>query len=544
MVKASCLGTFRQYWDKVDDRGSKDKRESLYRKMEHAHTISIIHAANYKKSKKLGTGVCKLLENTVKKNNFHLCVIGASDALFDELFKEAIGRPRSKLSKTGSQSPSDCNAEGFKFPDTIMRLMDNVVVPADREQKYLGSSKEAEFVRRLILLAAKNDTPVLIVGATGTGKEVVARQIHDCSERGRKIGPHAGTEPDAVPKPNGKFVPVNCGAITGTLFELELFGYVKGAFTGADNDKTGLWEEADKGTLFLDEIGELPFDMQAKILRSLQEKKIRPVGSEKEIPVDARIIAATNRDLFSMVESETFREYLYYRLRDFYIPTPSLKDHPDDIPLMAQTFWRKNITRGEKKPLPVEITNELREYRWPGNARELKAVLNQLSTLFPANADLGKAHLFAIFELQGLLSGQKAGSRTRQRQEHSCSKSECRRHLRRVEDAIRATEVATVPLAKHGETDYKAISKVSGSIAYRLDELDMLCRYPLRFHDESAFVRVNTLKSKLFYLNTLLVSGEVEKALSNWEESVRGEFAATLSAVRGEIEVIRLEKRL
>ncbi len=526
VVKASCLETFRKYPDMIEDRGVRDDREGLFRKMKHAHKISIIDGKAYKVSTRISQGVLALLENAVVKKKFNLCIIGVQDKLFDELFSEAARRARVKSSQRRSQALGNGSTDGFKFPDSIMRLMENHTIPEKLTEAYLGRSKEAEFVRRLILLVAKKDTPVLIVGATGTGKEVVAREIHDNSKR------------------KGRFVPINCGAITETLFESELFGCLKGTHSTAHSNKIGVWETADKGTLFLDEIGDLPLDMQAKILRALQENSILPVGARKEIPVDARIIAATNRDLFSMVQSGTFREDLYYRLRDFYIPTPSLKDHPDDIPLMAQSFWTNNIPGGKERPLSPAILTELREYPWPGNARELKAVLNQLNTLFPAQTNLGVEHLLAILEFQGQLSGHKTESSTRPRQEQSYSRLECRLHLRRVEDAIRATEVATAHLTKCEGKGCKDISKVATSLAYRLDELDMLCRYPLRFNNDMVFVRVNTLKSKLFYLYTLLASGDVEKALSNWEDSVRDEFAVTLPAVKEEVELIKMEKRL
>lgn len=162
---------------------------------------------------------------------------------------------------------------------------------------------------------------MLILGDTGTGKELVARAIHDHSARRAK-----------------RFMLVNCGAIPYDLLESELFGHVKGAFTDATYDKPGLWELADKGTLFLDEIGDLHPNHQVKILRALEDKKIRPIGGTKEIEVDARIIAATNRDLFSMVQARQFREDLYYRLCPFPIYTPTLPDHPEDIPTITQTL--------------------------------------------------------------------------------------------------------------------------------------------------------------------------------------------------------------
>jgi two-component system response regulator PilR (NtrC family) len=155
-----------------------------------------------------------------------------------------------------------------------------------------------------------------------------------------------------------------------------LFGYVKGSHNTAWRDKDGLWKIADGGTLFLDEIGDLALDHQVKVLRALEEKKIRPVGATREIPADARIIAATNRDLFTMVQMGQFREDLYYRLRAFTIHMPALRDHPEDIAPLARHF-RKNITLDEANELSPEIFSELKSYRWPGNARELKMVLKK-----------------------------------------------------------------------------------------------------------------------------------------------------------------------
>lgn len=531
VVKASCLDTFRKFPDIIEDKGVKHESVPLSRNMLCSLKIPIIDGVNYKLPGKLKQSVYQFLAKAVDEKDRNLYIIGAPDDPFNKLFQSVASRSRPKLNQQNVPSFGDNRAENDTFPDSIMRLMGDQPVSDNLAQKYLGKSKEAEFVRRLILLAAHNGTPVLIVGATGTGKEVVAREIHNYSGR------------------PGRFVPVNCGAITETLFESELFGCKKGAHSTAFYKKTGLWMEADQGTLFLDEIGDLPLDMQTKILRAVhptenQKQRIRPVGSEKEISVDARIIAATNRDVFSMVQSGTFREDLYYRLRDFFIPTPPLKDHPKDIPLMAKSFWEKDVPGNNKAPLSPEILAEFQEYRWPGNARELKAVLNQLNTLFPAKTNLTVDHLFAVFDLEGQSSGHKSEPGKKPGQEQPCSKFECRRHLGRVEDAIRAAERAASPLTKHRGKNDKVVSKVAGSLAYRLDELDLLCRYPLRFNDETTFVRVNALKSKLFYLHTLLASGEVEEALSNWGNSVQEEFAVTLSGVKGEIEAIRVGKRL
>jgi transcriptional regulator with PAS, ATPase and Fis domain len=203
---------------------------------------------------------------------------------------------------------------------------------------------------------------VLIQGETGTGKEVVALAIRD-------FGPRAGQP----------FIPVNCGGFSADLLESELFGHVKGAFTGALREKPGLWTLAHAGTLFLDEISELTPQHQVKVLRALEDGTYRAVGGEKEFKSGARIIAATNRDLRQMVEAGTFREDLYYRLFTFRIRTPALREHPEDIPELAAHFWQK-FAGAACPPLPVEVMQELKAYRWPGNVRELRSFLINVFT--------------------------------------------------------------------------------------------------------------------------------------------------------------------
>ncbi len=205
------------------------------------------------------------------------------------------------------------------------------------------------------LIAAQTDEPVLILGETGTGKEVLARYIHQNSNRRDKI-----------------FIPINCAAIPPSLLESELFGYKKGAFTGADRDKKGILEEADGGTVFLDEIGELPIESQVKILRAIEEKEIISVGDTRPKQVDVRFIASTNVDLKSKVERGEFRKDLYYRLSVFVYKLPPLRDRIFDLPEFANYFIRSS---GKN----VEIDNAVMElffcYPWPGNVRELRSVL-------------------------------------------------------------------------------------------------------------------------------------------------------------------------
>jgi transcriptional regulator with PAS, ATPase and Fis domain len=198
------------------------------------------------------------------------------------------------------------------------------------------------------------------MGESGTGKEVVARAVHETGPRGKM-----------------PFLGVNCGAIPANLLESELFGHVRGAFTGAERDRKGLFREAEGGTILLDEIGELPTKMQAGLLRTLQEKTVRPVGGGAELPVDARVVAATNRDLAGMVAEGTFREDLYYRLNIIQLVIPPLRERADDIPPLIDHFLTlfSSRYRRERKGVDRDALRQLCGYEWPGNVRQLEHVL-------------------------------------------------------------------------------------------------------------------------------------------------------------------------
>jgi DNA-binding NtrC family response regulator len=225
----------------------------------------------------------------------------------------------------------------------------------------VGRSPEMEKLYRIIAKAANSVHPVLILGESGTGKEIVARSIH-----------YAGPFRD---KP---FIPVDCGSLVPTLIESELFGYVKGAFTGAHQAKDGLLAVAEGGTVFLDEVGELPVDLQAKLLRAIQEREIRPVGSTRRININVRILAATNRDLEQAVMQGTFRRDLYFRLNVLSLRIPSLRERRQDIPLLVAHFLER-LTRnsGIEKLLSDEAVKALLAYDWPGNVRELENCLER-----------------------------------------------------------------------------------------------------------------------------------------------------------------------
>jgi DNA-binding NtrC family response regulator len=258
--------------------------------------------------------------------------------------------------------------------DRMLRLLD-----VDQENRVLretlrtrpgfadliGVSVKMQRVYRLIERVSQHAYPVLILGESGTGKELVARSVHFSGVRRNK-----------------PFIPVDCSSLVPTLIEAELFGYVKGAFTGALHAKQGLMEIADGGTLFLDEIGDLPFDMQAKLLRALQEKEVRPVGSTDRIPLSARIIAATNRDLDAAVRQGTFRQDLFFRLNVVQIKIPPLRERKTDIPLLVNSFLEKfSEANGRMRTISEDAIARMMAYDWPGNVRELENAIERAIAL-------------------------------------------------------------------------------------------------------------------------------------------------------------------
>jgi two-component system response regulator PilR (NtrC family) len=235
---------------------------------------------------------------------------------------------------------------------------------------FIGSSPVIEKLKATIRTVAPTASTVLIYGESGTGKELVARAVHSCSTR--------ASEP---------FVSINCGAFPETLLESELFGYVKGAFTGASQNKRGLFEVASGGTIFLDEIGEMSLSMQVKLLRVLQERTIRPVGGTQETPVDVRVIAATNRDLREMIASGTFREDLYYRVSVIPIQVPALRERREDVELLANHFLKKYSTAAQKSILRIsqESLGALKAFEWPGNVRQLENTVERAVAMEAGN---------------------------------------------------------------------------------------------------------------------------------------------------------------
>ena len=269
---------------------------------------------------------------------------------------------KSALNQEADRQLDSGTKESHKFENTVDEPSENRVV--------VGLSEASKKLHEYIKLVAPTDMSVLITGESGTGKEVTARAIHDNSKRKEQ-----------------SFVAVDCGAIPKEIATSEFFGHVKGSFTGAVEDKKGHFEAANGGTLFLDEIGNLSYENQIQLLRALQERKIKRVGSNKEIDVDIRIVTATNEDLTEAVENGSFREDLFHRINEFSVEIPSLEDRVEDLPLFADFFLRKaNRSLGKNvEGFSEDVKDIFRQYHWPGNLRELQNVIKRAVLLTSGN---------------------------------------------------------------------------------------------------------------------------------------------------------------
>jgi formate hydrogenlyase transcriptional activator len=252
--------------------------------------------------------------------------------------------------------------QNLRERDRLERIDGEVIEAKHNFEEIIGSSKGIKRVLGQVEVVAPTDATVLILGETGTGKELIARAIHRLS-----------------PRRDLPFITLNCAAIPTGLLESELFGYEKGAFTGALGQKMGRFELAHRGTLFLDEIGDIPLDLQPKLLRALQERSFERLGGTRTIPIDVRLVAATNRNLTQMMGAKLFRSDLYYRLKVFPITTPPLRDHPEDIPLLARHFTKKYAAEMNRviDKIPSETMRALVSWPWPGNVRELENFLER-----------------------------------------------------------------------------------------------------------------------------------------------------------------------
>jgi two-component system response regulator HydG len=324
-------------------------------------------------------------------------------------------------------------AGGQTRVDTETRQLRDRLRQHEGMGQIIGHTEQMEKLYRILSKVAQTTHPVLILGESGTGKELIARSIHTFG-----------------PNPEKPFLPVDCGSLVPTLVESELFGYVKGAFTGANHAKDGLLVAAGGGTVFLDEIGELSLDLQAKLLRALQEREVRPVGATHRVPIKARVLTATNRDLAAMVEHGAFRKDLYYRLNIVNLRLPPLRDRRDDIPMLVAHFLNK-INKGHPARFSIhdEALRAMMHYDWPGNVRELENAVEHGATM-TSGGEIQLGHLPTQLQ-QESLAALHAASLKGKKQDDASSKEILPlavQERRAILDAIRSTHGDKLTAAK------------------------------------------------------------------------------------------------
>ena len=497
----------------VVDRGTKHKAKSLGELLLKQRRIPVI-GGSYTDGGQLARSVWTLLRRARECGERNVYIVGSDAEPFDAFEAKAGALVQPDLSEATARAADAAGALAPGDAEALSLLSDLKCegVPGPITQALIGTSLRMQLVHQLILRAAKVDDPVLILGETGTGKEAVAHFIHEYSDR--KSGP---------------FVPVNCAAIPANLLESDLFGHLKGAFTDAVADKKGLWEAANKGTLFLDEIADLHPQHQAKILRVLQDGRIRRVGGEQEIKVDARVIAATNQDLVAKVQEKAFREDLYYRLRSFMIRTPELRGASGDIRLIANAVW-EDLDTGA--PLPEDILAELERQPWPGNVRQLKAVLSNLRNLF-RKEPLCARNLRWVLDAPA--PGTARGRPVDPERVPALHRAECLQSLRQTADVVRACKVALRPVVIASQVDGAAVRAVRDVLHRHIEELELLCLHPLLFGSEVTFSVVRRLKGQFLYFHNLLLVSP-EQARTYWKEDLLAQVKLAGSAVFQEVD--------
>ena len=523
----------------IFDRGEKNPAKGLRLYMlGHGDKIPFLKAG-YKLNGQTKRSVQDLLDTAHAEGDANVFIIGVvtvredkngerkedetGDAVFAQLWKGAKDPPPAP-----PEQPTDLRQGPVsKQAKATPRAKTTTPQPPQTEQQdrgigIEGNSPQAKEVRKLISKAAAADVDVLIVGETGTGKELVAQAIH-------RLGP----------RHDQPLVPVNCGAIPEDLFESELFGHVAGAFTGATTAKPGLWALADGGTLFLDEIGNIIPRHQEKILRALDTQEFTRVGATTVEKVDARIVAATNSDLSGMVESGRLRSDLYFRLEVFTITTYPLRERLQDIPIIAQSLWGE-ITEGHGRgPLPRAIISLLRTYDWPGNVRELRHVLLSLFAEF-ADVRLGVKRLKKTLRArtEGLKSATSPATEGQTnpypKYDLKTHLDECLGHLRRTDEILRQTKKDLRPLTGRKAISAETLDSVRAEMELRLEDVDDLCLRRVLFGTGNAFTEVYRLKRSLMDLLEL-PPDDTAAAREFWHKNLKGQWEEASKAVLSEV---------
>ncbi len=500
--------------------GNKNKHKGLaYYFLKHkGHTVPLLNGV-YSSFGKLSDSLGKYLGRCIKENGPERGIVLISHELFEEVWKSAeliepLLTPDDSLEYV---KQDDLNANDSSESYLLRRLSAHVNEPPSLSGKYIGHAESVQLVRKQIVVASGCEIPVLVLGDTGTGKEIVAREVHLLSER--------RTQP---------FKAINCGAISKELLEVELFGCEKDVVGPGYPQRTGIWEAAGSGTLFLDEIGDLSPDHQVKILRALQENSARRVGGIRDISLQARIIAASNKDLFSLAKSGRFRFDLYYRLNGIPIRTPRLRDHIEDVATLAQSLW-SDITQDEEAYLSSEVLEFLMKYPWPGNVRELRMVLSGLFALYhaarPTERDMQDAFL-----MQGLCLHDHVEIETGEDPIHS-HRVVCLQHLKAVYAVFHGliTQLEENTAADLGENPAIESGVFPYTFTYLAHELTTLCKAnSIHFFNGHLADECQLLSSKINeHLDAQIPIGSVDSMIDDLKKVMTEVSETIVSLLQG-----------
>ena len=512
LVETSELRALRELVELVDDKRSQHRSRDLFSYFGMPNKKIPLLAGKYMKVGRLVGAIDRFFARSrAAKDEDHarpnMLVLGVAKKVLERLRSTARKPARRWRSRSGNVPALTWLFEKL-VGDDVDELRNDPRME-ELAKVYLGESVEVLKVRQMTLRAADCDDTVLIVGETGTGKEVIARAIHT-------LGPRKDKE----------FIAVNCAAISPYLLEVELYGMEPGVVPGAQA-RDGVFLEAGEGTVFLDEIGDLHPDHQAKLLRVFGEggkKYVRHVGGAKEFEVKARIVTATNRDLYGLIEAQRFRDDLYYRLNQFYIRTPPLREHPQDIPLIAQHLWR-GICGNDDARLPREILDELQRYPWTANVRELRSILTHMHRWF-GKPPLKLVHL--RMALQSYHAPLESPQVTRRHVEAMRWQAAVQ-HLSRLDEVLRACGIDLKPLSRKRGPG-APLSAFWSRAADAVADLELLTDRPELFADHELFTAVSLFQTKLGELRELL-SHNQRAALRLW----RAELAPLLKRVQARL---------